>query len=344
MKKTFLKSTIIMHLFFCFSFFFAYGHEIALIDVAKELNSVLYWDPLTGSGILEKDTHHISFSVYSNIVLVDYKIVRISDAPEIHNGELTVSHHFVDTLKKSYENFSTEEHFRIGAILIDAGHGGKDPGAIGTHVINGKKISLQEKDIVLFVAKDLHAQLQKAYPDKKILLTRDDDRFLSLSERTDIANKVKLAKNEAIVYVSIHANAGFDKRAKGFEVWYLSPGYRRTLLQKNTGDKVLTPILNSMLEEEFTTESILIAKYIEDGLEAQVGSYTKSRGLKEEEWFVVKNAHMPSVLVELGFVTNLEEATLLADKNYLRKISLGIYNGLVAFVTHFEDSRGFTGQ
>ena len=97
------------------------------------------------------------------------------------------------------------------------------------------------------------------------------------------------------------------------------------------------------MEEEFTTESILIAKYIQDGMKAQVGSLSVDRGIKEEEWFVVRNANMPSVLVELGFVTNEEEAKLLFDKNYLRKLSLGIYNELTAFVTHFERSRGFTG-
>ena len=67
-----------------------------------------------------------------------------------------------------------------------------------------------------------------------------------------------------------------------------------------------------------------------------------TRGLKEEEWFVVRNANMPSVLVEVGFVSNPEEALLLSDRNYLRKIALGIYNGVSSFVTHFEHSRGFT--
>ena len=125
----------------------------------------------------------------------------------------------------------------------------------------------------------------------------------------------------------------------------MSPGYRRTLIKNtnNDKDKEVLPILNSMMEEEFTTESILIAKYIQDGMKAQVGSLSVDRGIKEEEWFVVRNANMPSVLVELGFVTNEEEAKLLFDKNYLRKLSLGIYNGLTAFVTHFERSRGFTG-
>jgi len=98
-----------------------------------------------------------------------------------------------------------------------------------------------------------------------------------------------------------------------------------------------------MMEEEYTTESILIAKYISEGLEALCGNEMNNRGIKQEEWFVVRNANMPSVLVELGFLTNLKEATLMTNEEYLQKMSNGIYNGLVQFITHFEKSRGFTG-
>ena len=71
---------------------------------------------------------------------------------------------------------------------------------------------------------------------------------------------------------------------------------------------------------------------------------SSARGIKAEEWFVVRNSNMPAVLVELGFLTNQKEGLLLKDESYLQKLSLGIYNGLSAFVTHFERSRGFTGS
>ena len=182
------------------------------------------------------------------------------------------------------------------------------------------------------------------YPEKQIIMTRYGDTFPQLSERTEIANNVKLGQNEAILYVSIHANASLNKASSGYEVWYLSPGYRRTVLDKSAaeGDKTLFPILNSMMEEEYTTESILIAKFIMDGMGAQIGNVSKARGIKAEEWFVVRNANMPSVLIEVGFVTNEKEALNLNNDAYLQKISLGIYNGINAFVTHFERSRGFT--
>ena len=117
--------------------------------------------------------------------------------------------------------------------------------------------------------------------------------------------------------------------------------FRQATDEKDVDDD-LRPILNSMLEEEYTTESILMAKFIHDGLDKQVGAVSKSRGLKAEEWFVVRNSYMPSVLVEVGFVSNSAEAYNLSDPSYLHKISVGLYNGVGSFVTHFEQSRGFT--
>ncbi len=235
--------------------------------------------------------------------------------------------------------------YSIGAILIDPGHGGKDPGASSTFTIKGKKTTVVEKDINLRVGLRLFDMLSKAYPKKRIMMTRSTDKYLTLEERTNIANSIKLGDNEAVLYLSVHVNASLDKDATGFEVWYLSPGYRRQVIDsKDEDDKSLLSILNSMMEEEYTTESILMAKFIEDGINAQVGSLSPRRGIKEEEWFVVRNAKMPSVLVETGFLSNEQEAALLSDEDYLKKLSLGIYNGLGAFITHFERSRGFTGN
>ena len=318
---------------------------ISLADIAKQTQSALYWDGMSGTGMFEKNGHTVSFSVHNGVLIADYTNMSLCSVPVNKNGTVYADKEFSDAVKKTFEKLPPEVHFRIGAILIDPGHGGSDPGAVAEHTVKGKKVNVREKDVVLTTAQDLYRRLVQTYPDKKIMLTRNTDTFLTLNQRTDIANTVKLEEHEAIIYVSIHANSAFYSKAKGFEVWYLSPGYRRTLI-KNTGavkDKEVLPILNSMMEEEFTTESILIAKYIQDGLKAQVGNITVDRGIKEEEWFVVRNANMPSVLIELGFVTNPEEGPLLLDESYLHKMSLGIYNGLTAFVTHFEQSRGFTG-
>ncbi len=319
---------------------------VDLNEIAKKTQSNLYWDSMSLSGMFEKNGHFLNFSVGSPLVMIDYNKVAL--VPELinHNGTIYAHNNFLQKVETLFEDLPAQVDFRIGAIIIDAGHGGKDPGAIGTHTINGKSVTLQEKDIALYVAKELHAQLSRMYPDKKVLLTRDDDTFLKLEERTDLANEVKLGEHEAILNISIHVNSALNKSATGFEVWYLSPGYRRTLIDEEDAKNVegeVASIINLMLEEEFTTESILIARYIHDGMDAQIGHLSPSRGLKEEEWFVVRNAKMPSVLVELGFISNTGEATLLNDEGYLNKLVLGIYNGTTAFVTHFEESRGFTG-
>lgn len=318
---------------------------VNLLEAAENSGAVVYWDSLSGSGLLEKNGHLISFHVGDNLVLQDFKLLALSDAPELRNGTVVVSQKFMDDAERFFKTETNDASYKIGAILIDPGHGGKDPGAMDTHTINGKKVTVREKDVNLSVGKMLYSRLKAAYPDKQILMTRSTDVFISLAQRTEIANSVKLKADEAILYISVHVNASLDKKASGYEVWYLSPGYRRTVLDKDaTDDKALFDIMNAMTEEEYTTESILIAKFIIDGMQAQVGTLSAARGIKAEEWFVVRNSNMPAVLVELGFLTNEKEAALLADNAYLQKASLGIYNGLAAFVTHFERSRGFTGS
>lgn len=318
-----------------------------LIDSATASGTTLYWDTLSQGGILEKNGKQVSFRVGSPVILLNNEQFLKTDAPQISGGTIFVSNDFLHEIEQFFSaQTASEENFRVGAILIDPGHGGKDSGASMTHQINGKSVTLKEKDINLTISKMLADRLKSAYPEKQIILTRSTDVFLSLQQRTDIANSMnaKLKEREAVLYVSIHVNSSLDKKARGYEVWYLSPGYRRTVLDsgKKDEDPKLFNILNSMMEEEYTTESILIAKFIMDGLGAQIGNLSVPRGIKAEEWFVVRNSNMPSVLVEVGFVSNAEEATLLNDKTYLQKTAFGIYNGISAFVAHFERSRGFS--
>ena len=319
------------------------ANDIDLLESTKKNGMTVYWDSLSESGMIEKNGHQLSFRNGERMVLLDSIRMMITDAPELRNNQLYVSKKFLDDSEEFF-NQKSELPFKVGAILIDAGHGGKDPGALKTYKINGKNTTIQEKDIALRVAKMLGERLKAAYPGKQIILTRDKDVFLTLGERTDIANNVKVGENEAVLFISVHVNSSLNKTSNGYEVWYLSPGYRRNVLDKSTvdGDDNLYKALNSMLEEEYTTESIMIAKFIMDGLQAQIGKESVARGIKAEEWFVVRNSNMPSVLIELGFVSNEKEALLLNDDRYLKKATLGIYNGIAAFITHFERSQGFT--
>ena len=104
----------------------------------------------------------------------------------------------------------------------------------------------------------------------------------------------------------------------------------------------ILPIMNSMQEEEFTRESVLLARMILGELQSAIGGETENRGMKEGEWLVVRKAKMPSILIEFGFVSNREEAIKLTNASYLQKLSGAVYNGVSAFIDSFERSKAFT--
>jgi N-acetylmuramoyl-L-alanine amidase len=314
-------------------------------EAAKRLSAELLWDPLTGTGAFLRGSSELRFALGSSLLLWNGSEILKLDPPEDSGSGLSFTEASLSAIQKRFgeAEAASKSHFSVAAILIDPGHGGKDTGAVGEHVIGGKKLRVVEKDLTLDVSQRIYKALQARFPDKRILITRSGDSYPSLEERVEQANDVKLADNEAIIYISIHANASFNKTAKGFEVWYLNPEYRRTLVGKDATKKVgsdIAPILNAMLEEEFTTESIILARNIMDGLSTKIGAESPNRGVRAEEWFVVRNARMPSVLVETGFVTNPDEAKLLTSDDYLRRLSDGIYTGIVRFVDYFESMKG----
>ena len=319
---------------------FAAEKTVSAAEAAKALDADVSWNPLSQELTFTVGEHTAQCRIGKPLVFFDYREAAIAQAPRMGtDAQPQLPAALFTQLEDFFKQFNTGAFFRVGAILIDPGHGGRDPGTVGSYIENGKTIPVYEKNIALTVSLALDELLRKTYPDKKIILTRSGDTYPSLEDRVEMANGVPLKKNEAILYISIHANAApFNKKPYGFEVWYLPPDYRRDLIDKNAASKEIIHILNSMMEEEFSTESILIAKNISDGLDAQIGKESKNRGLKEKEWYVVRNAKMPSVLIELGFVTNPEEAKRLNTPSYLQKCAQGIYNGLTAFISRFESS------
>ncbi|NOY09080.1 MAG: N-acetylmuramoyl-L-alanine amidase [Spirochaetes bacterium] len=317
-----------------------------LSDVLKDFKYILEWDDLRGYGLLDIAGRRITFKIGLPWVLVDYR-EKIDIEPIIlKNGAVLLSEKTISVLKKVISEKKRSENYpHISMIMIDPGHGGKDPGTIGSVVLHGKRKELKEKDIVLEIGLKVDELLSRKYPDKKIVMTRTKDRYPTLEERVKMANRINLAENEAMIFISIHANASFNKKAKGFEIWYLPPNYRRNVLNKDTVSQEkqeILPILNSMLEEEYTVESVTLARDIMNSLKKAVGRETQDRGLKAREWYVVRKAKMPSVLIEVGFVTNPREAVLLSSKRYLMKLSKAIYNGICSFIDQFENTRGFT--
>ena len=329
------------------------AEAMPLQGVLKQFKATLQWNPETETGYLDLSGEglgergdRIIFTVGSPWMVVNYREKIRTQGVERLQGNLVFPEQTLEALNRYFELRALRRlQPRVAAILIDPGHGGKDSGAIGYHKDKEGELRLLEKDVVLDVSKKLYLLLNKEYPDKQIMLTRDDDRYLKLEERTEIANNVSVGQNEAIIFVSIHANAAFNREAKGYEVWVLPGDYRRTLIDTEDLDeetRPIAPILNVLLEEEYSIESITLAQAVLKGFDNVVGDVTDNRGIREESWFVVRKAKMPSILIELGYVTNKEEAARLADQAYLQKLVLGIYTGIRSFVSNFESTRGFT--
>lgn len=226
---------------------------------------------------------------------------------------------------------------RIQVLVLDAGHGGSDPGSIGRHVFDGKGVVLQEKDLTLAVVLELQKLLTQAYPERTIVLTRKDDSYPTLEKRVQIAHDQKLGDQDSILFLSVHFNASLSLKAKGIELWYVPQDFDREVIADGGIPDSVFPVLNTLVDSEYKKESRELAVQLAKGLSKELGDDSVNRGLKENPWFVVRMARMPAVLAELGFITNPEEATLFQDPEYLKRLAHGLYNGLVSFIQNYED-------
>ena len=320
-----------------------FGADTDIFSFANSISGKVIWDSRTGSGQVATSRYVYNFIPGIPWVVTDKGDKIGQDAVYLKDGMVMIPEALakaITTYQRGSVKKDTSGH-RVATIFIDPGHGGKDPGAIGTHKKNGRTFKVMEKTAVLEVGKKLRTQLVSTYPDKKILMSRTGDTYPTLDERAKMANRVKLGPNETILFVSIHANASLKPQANGFEVWYLPQEYRRTVVDSQSigsTNKNLLSAVNTITEEELSIESELLAKSVMTGMKDKIGKDIPCRGIKQESWFVVRNTKMPAILIEIGFVTNPKEGELLANTNYLQKISDGIYNGIKDFVYTFEHS------
>jgi N-acetylmuramoyl-L-alanine amidase len=226
---------------------------------------------------------------------------------------------------------------RIQVLVLDAGHGGSDPGSIGRHTLEGKPVVLQEKDLTLAVVLELKRLLTETYPDRNIVLTRQGDTYPTLEKRVQIAHAQKLEETDSIFFLSVHFNASLNRKAKGLEFWYVPQDYERDVLSEGDIPDSVFPVLNTLVDGEYKKESRELAVQLAAAVGKELGDANVQRGLKENPWFVVRMAKMPAVLAELGFITNPDEAASLQDPEYLKKLARGLYNGLVSFIQTYED-------
>jgi N-acetylmuramoyl-L-alanine amidase len=332
---------------------FTMDETLSALSFATGSAKEFRWDPFFREGSFSIGGHYGAFSTAlspgeTGFLMLDNRDFYPVAQPYLDKGELVFPQSFVDIAKEAFARTISQDdsNYRIAAIIVDPGHGGKEPGAVGNMTVNGKTEKLYEKDIDLKAAKMLRDMLVKAYPDKRILMTRESDITCSLEERTAIANSVPIRKNEAIIYISIHANASRDIKARGFEVWHINPEFQRKLLDDShfPDSPELRQIMNILTQEAFITESIRIAQSILDALKTAMGRTMPSRGLKAENFFVVRRSNMPAVLVELGFVTNREDVLLMTNDATLLKLIEAVYKGVTDFVSDFERSGGFVAQ
>jgi N-acetylmuramoyl-L-alanine amidase len=233
---------------------------------------------------------------------------------------------------KRQETLSLPRQLGLSAkrIIIDPGHGGKDPGAIGPG-------GLLEKDITLAVALKLRDVLQKHY-GYEVLLTRDKDEYLSLEERTELANT-----EHGDIFISIHVNSAPSKDIRGIETYFLSlattSDEMRAAAKENAGSNSklsdLQAILMDLMQNAKINESAKLAESVQDNLVTGLSAkyrLVKNLGVKKAPFIVLIGAQMPSILTEIAFLSNPNELRRIKDHRYLDNVATQIASGISHYV------------
>lgn len=299
------------------------------------------YDVITRSVSLNKDSHQIKLLVGDNMVFVDGTPRQLNYPVDIYEGAIVVPYKFreqiLDVLFKE-EKLTPKAVYplsNIKKVIIDAGHGGRDPGAIG-------KTGLKEKDVTLDIAKRLENLLQEQ--GIEVIMTRSRDTFVPLPQRVAIANNCR-----ADLFLSIHANANRARSLNGVEVYYISPRIsdsERAFASARNGQLLnlddtcylsnsldLKAILWDMIYNYNRAESIelskVICKAIANNLE------TRLIGVKSANFQVLRGASVPAILIEVGFLSNSSEERSLSEPSYRQRVAQAINQGLEDYGREF---------
>ncbi len=229
----------------------------------------------------------------------------------------------------------------IDAIVLDAGHGGKDPGGVS----NG----IEEKRLNLTLVKKLHTLFRKQNKNIKVYVTRNNDNFVSLEDR--VSKTTRWASHKNILFISIHANISYNPKVSGFEIYTLSDkasdtealaterlenaGFSAKDVQQT--DSVYS-LLADLVRDGTRKESEWLAEYIYTDTLKTANSY--GRGLKRANFFVLKYNTVPSVLIEVGYMSNKAEADILKTDDYQNKLVVGMYKGISRYINEYNNSEG----
>lgn len=309
--------------------------------VVQALSGREQWDPQTQVWRLTAGSHELRLAPQMPVALMDGVPQTLEATPPLMDqGRLLVpeklwtEHLF--RWKAAAPPPLPEVGSRLRVITVDAGHGGRDPGASG-------RLGLKEKTVTLDVARRLAELLRR--DGFQVILTRSDDRFIPLYGRTAIANRAG-----ADLFISVHANASRSRRVDGFEAYYLSEATDDHARALEAAENAALPeevgnghavssnseaILWDLLYTEHRVESSELASHICRGMSA--GSLaSKSRGVKSARFAVLKGARMPAVLVEIGFISHPGEEFRLRAPDYRQRIAEGIRRGVLAFRNDME--------
>jgi N-acetylmuramoyl-L-alanine amidase len=247
---------------------------------------------------------------------------------------------------KSTAQKDTTKVIKIKTVVIDAGHGGHDPGCLGA--------SAQEKEVCLNVALKLGKLISNYFPEVKVIYTRDTDVFVKLYERAEIANK-----NKADLFISIHANSAESPSASGTESFVMGLKYANTNLEiakrenavilleddyqaKYDGydpNNPIMEILAGLYQQEFLGQSMNFASKVEHQFTTR--NNRSSRGVKQKVLLVIYRAAMPSTLIEIGFLTNKAEHDMLKVEKGQKETAAAIFRAFLEYKREMEGATPF---
>lgn len=230
------------------------------------------------------------------------------------------------------------ENVKFDVVVIDAGHGGHDPGALGF-------AKSKEKELALKTALKLGALIEKNMPDVKVVYTRSDDRFISLAERGRIANRA-----QGDLFISIHGNAARNRSAFGAEVFFMGTSKTDDALEVMLRENSVVTLEEKTLDVvQMSPEQLLAYELANAGNMAsseKVASYIidefighakrPSRGVKQAPFWVLYHASMPAVLVELGFISNKEEEAYLVTAKAQTELAEAMYFAVKRYREQYE--------
>ncbi|GBF49632.1 N-acetylmuramoyl-L-alanine amidase [Leptospira ryugenii] len=329
---------------------FGKGHFVSYTELSPlfpELSS--NHEKSTGIVKLQSAQGKLQFRLGASFYVFDEKIIKVSKPALLKNGDLYLSVDIFESILLNLISYDVrykikesevlldiprepiaKRNINVKAIVIDAGHGGKDP---GTSDASG----YFEKDVSLAVAKYVYLYLRKYYPEIRIHLTRKNDTFIELEDRSKQANSL-LKDTRDSIFISLHCNASLNEKASGFEVYYLSQTpsteqARETALIENRyigphSQKIISSIQSQMLSSLTQRRSKKLAIAIEEEFGKGVESNISSRGVKKADFSVLRGSLMPAVLIEMGYLTNPEESKLLKDKSFQKRIARSIIKGI----------------